>query len=63
MTAFNHAHVGCDQHSILGSRDGGIPESQFSSLPRLRYLDLSNCSIPMLPMEIFNNNPNMKELR
>jgi hypothetical protein len=46
-----------------GLRRGGLPEHQFASATRLKYLDVSNCSLDALPMNIFNNNDKLQELR
>ena len=38
-------------------------EESLANLPWLEYLDLTNCSFGLLPIEIFHNNTRLKELR
>ena len=51
-------------NSLPGDERGGeLPEAQLYSLPHLRYLDLTNCSIRRLPLTAFVNNMELRELR
>lgn len=41
----------------------GIDNLYFESLSQLKYLDLSNCTIDVLPEQIFRANTMLEELR
>ena len=41
----------------------GIDNLYFESLSQLKYLDLSNCTIDVLPEQIFRANTILEELR
>ena len=41
----------------------GIDNLYFDSLSQLKYLDLSNCTIDVLPEQIFRANTMLEELR
>ena len=62
-----YPHVFCrldlSYNSLPEDERGEMPEDQLYSLPHLRYLDLTNCSIRQLPLTAFVNNLELRELR
>ena len=48
---------------ITVSDSQGIDNLYFDSLSQLKYLDLSNCTIDVLPEQIFRANTMLEELR
>ena len=59
-----HSRLDLSYNSLPEDGDRGeLPEDQLYSLPHLRYLDLTNCSIRQLPMTAFVNNMELRELR
>ena len=60
---FPFCRLDLSYNSLPEDSRGELPEDQLFSLPYLRYLDLTNCSIRQLPMTTFVNNMELKELR
>ena len=45
------------------SHNEPLQDTIFDSLRRLQYLDLSNCSLSFMPLDVFSNNSYLTELR